>query len=56
MPTKRRPRSTALPRFRAQRKVRYAVLGQGYISQVGVLPAFAHARRNSELGGARLRR
>jgi len=29
--------------------VRYAVLGLGYISQVAVLPAFAHARRNSEL-------
>ena len=35
----------------AQRKprVRYAVAGLGYISQVAVLPAFAHARRNSEL-------
>ena len=31
------------------RRVRYAVLGQGYISQVAVLPAFAHARKNSEL-------
>jgi glucose-fructose oxidoreductase len=31
------------------RRVRYAVIGQGYISQVAVLPAFAHARRNSEL-------
>jgi glucose-fructose oxidoreductase len=29
--------------------VRYAVIGQGYISQVAVLPAFAHARRNSVL-------
>jgi predicted dehydrogenase len=29
--------------------VRYAVLGQGYISQVAVLPGFANARRNSEL-------
>jgi glucose-fructose oxidoreductase len=29
--------------------VRYAVLGQGYISQIAVLPAFAHATRNSEL-------
>ena len=30
-------------------RVRYAVVGQGYISQVAVLPAFANARRNSEL-------
>jgi predicted dehydrogenase len=30
-------------------KVRYAVVGQGYIAQVAILPAFAHARRNSEL-------
>ena len=31
------------------RRVRYAVVGQGYISQIAVLPAFAHARGNSEL-------
>jgi predicted dehydrogenase len=31
------------------RRVRYAVVGQGYISQVAVLPAFRHARKNSEL-------
>ena len=30
-------------------KVRYAVIGLGHIAQVAVLPAFAHARRNSEL-------
>src|SRR5271156_4617691 len=30
-------------------KVRYAVVGLGYISQAAVLPAFAHARENSEL-------
>jgi glucose-fructose oxidoreductase len=30
-------------------RVRYAVLGQGYIAQAAVLPSFAHARRNSEL-------
>src|SRR5262245_42425910 len=29
--------------------VRYAVVGQGYIAQAAVLPAFAHARRNSRL-------
>src|SRR5687768_16692295 len=30
-------------------KIRYAVVGLGHIAQVAVLPAFAHARRNSEL-------
>src|SRR5258706_1063955 len=29
--------------------VRYAVVGQGYIAQAAVLPAFRHARRNSRL-------
>ncbi len=29
--------------------VRYAVVGLGYIAQVAVLPAFKHARRNSQL-------
>jgi predicted dehydrogenase len=29
--------------------VRYAVVGLGYIAQIAVLPAFRHARRNSEL-------
>jgi glucose-fructose oxidoreductase len=29
--------------------VKYAVVGLGYIAQVAVLPAFAHARRNSRL-------
>jgi glucose-fructose oxidoreductase len=33
----------------AQSKVRYAVVGLGYIAQAAVLPAFAHARRNSSL-------
>jgi glucose-fructose oxidoreductase len=31
------------------RKIRYAVIGLGYISQVAMLPAFRHARRNSVL-------
>jgi predicted dehydrogenase len=30
-------------------KVRYAVIGLGHIAQIAVLPAFRHARRNSEL-------
>ena len=33
----------------APRIVRYAVVGLGHIAQVAVLPAFAHARRNSKL-------
>ena len=32
-----------------RRKVRYAVVGLGHIAQAAVLPAFAHASRNSEL-------
>lgn len=34
---------------RSRKTVRYAVVGLGHIAQVAVLPAFAHARRNSEL-------
>jgi predicted dehydrogenase len=34
---------------RAPTKIRYAVVGLGHISQVAVLPAFAHALRNTEL-------
>src|SRR5215471_15211485 len=30
-------------------KIRYAVVGLGYISQIAVLPAFSHARANSTL-------
>ena len=41
---KRRPSHRAKPR-----RVRYAVVGLGYIAQAAVLPAFAHARKNSEL-------
>ena len=33
----------------ASRRIRYAVVGLGHISQVAVLPAFAHAKENSEL-------
>ena len=36
-------------RRREKRKIRYAVVGLGYISQIAVLPAFAHAGENSEL-------
>src|SRR5688500_6258575 len=31
------------------KRIRYAVAGLGHIAQVAVLPAFAHARRNSTL-------
>jgi predicted dehydrogenase len=34
---------------RPQSPIRYAVVGLGHIAQVAVLPAFAHARRNSRL-------
>src|SRR5882724_9632170 len=33
----------------SSRKIRYAVVGLGHIAQMAVLPAFAHARKNSEL-------
>src|SRR5436190_6184841 len=33
----------------AERRVRYAVVGLGYSTQIATLPAFANARRNSEL-------
>jgi len=36
-------------RNRLRRKIRYAVVGLGSIAQVAVLPAFRHARENSEL-------
>ena len=33
----------------AKKKVRYAVIGQGYFAQIAILPAFAKAKKNSEL-------
>jgi predicted dehydrogenase len=35
--------------LKPKKKVRYAVVGLGYIAQIAVLPAFKNARRNSEL-------
>ena len=35
--------------YSVTKPVRYAVVGLGYIAQIAVLPAFAHARRNSRL-------
>jgi predicted dehydrogenase len=37
------------PADEAKTKIRYAVVGLGYISQIAILPAFAHAKQNSEL-------
>jgi predicted dehydrogenase len=37
------------PEASPKTKVRYAVVGLGYIAQAAVLPAFAHAKENSEL-------
>jgi len=42
-------RSTRVRKSASQRKVRYAVVGLGHIVQAAVLPAFEHAKRNSEL-------
>jgi len=36
-------------RRHSQKHIRYAVVGLGHIAQAAVLPAFAHARRNSTL-------
>ena len=48
-----RSRTTGSARASAQRRdrgsVRYAVVGLGHIAQAAILPAFAHARRNSIL-------
>src|SRR5687767_14115921 len=47
--TKRHKRSTRPSTLRPAKIVRYAVVAMGHIAQVAVLPAFAHARRNSQL-------
>src|ERR1700730_10820144 len=49
MPTiKSGSKSAASSRQRGN-KIRYAVVGLGHIAQVAILPAFAHAKQNSEL-------
>jgi predicted dehydrogenase len=40
---------SALAKAKPKKRVRYAVVGLGFISQSAVLPAFAHAIENSEL-------
>ena len=47
--TKPQMESEAEPIASTSPKVRYAVVGLGYISQVAVLPAFKRAQENSEL-------
>lgn len=43
------PHKNSAEEKHSARKIRYAVVGLGYISQAAVLPAFAHAKENSEL-------
>ncbi len=43
------PKQTPVSSPAAKGKIRYAVVGLGYIAQIAVLPAFAHAGKNSEL-------
>jgi glucose-fructose oxidoreductase len=42
-------RAPAMATRKSSRAIRYAVVGMGHIAQAAVLPAFAHARRNSRL-------
>ena len=50
MPSRSRSRTPSARRTsRSTRRIRYAVVGLGHIAQAAILPAFAHARRNSEL-------
>jgi predicted dehydrogenase len=48
-PQQRRRSNGATVRAPAPRRLRWAVIGQGYFAQAAILPAFAHARRSSEL-------
>ncbi|HKP94219.1 MAG TPA: Gfo/Idh/MocA family oxidoreductase [Fibrobacteria bacterium] len=45
----RKKTSAAAATVKPSKKVRYAVVGLGYFSQSSILPAFAHAGKNSEL-------
>ncbi|HMA18695.1 MAG TPA: Gfo/Idh/MocA family oxidoreductase, partial [Thermoanaerobaculia bacterium] len=44
-----RKRSATSRTKSSKREIRYAVVGLGWFAQTAVLPAFAHARDNSEL-------
>ncbi|MDQ6892097.1 MAG: Gfo/Idh/MocA family oxidoreductase [Acidobacteriota bacterium] len=46
--TKRRPTSPGRSK-QEPRRVRYGVVGLGWFAQTAILPAFAHAKKNSEL-------
>lgn len=43
------PRTPPSKKKSSKKVIRYAVVGLGHIAQVAVLPAFAHAKRNSTL-------
>ncbi len=43
------PTTLRLSNRRPARRIRYAIVGLGHIAQVAVLPAFAHARSNSDV-------
>lgn len=47
MKTQSRSNKRSIPK--SSRKIRYAVLGLGHIAQTAMLPAFKHAKKNSEL-------
>lgn len=47
--SRRGGRKAGKPPRETKRKIRYAVVGLGWFAQTAVLPAFAHARANSEL-------
>src|SRR4051812_17952886 len=49
LPAHRAPRIATKETVMSPQPVRYAVVGLGHIAQVAVLPAFAHAQRNSRL-------
>src|SRR5678816_1796939 len=49
MPKRSRARRTAASTASRGKAIRYAVIGLGHIAQAAVLPAFAHAARNSVL-------
>src|ERR1700694_2883273 len=45
----RKSHRAKVSRSHGSKRIRYAVVGLGHIAQVAVLPAFAHARNNSEV-------
>jgi predicted dehydrogenase len=49
MPTMKSGSKRAASSRQRGKRIRYAVVGLGHIAQVAILPAFAHAKKNSEL-------